>query len=198
MAKTAFKGEPVDLAGDLPAPGTAAPDFTLTGSDLSDVSLKDFAGRTLVLNIFPSIDTPVCATSVRKFNAAIGDYAKTSVLCISADLPFAHARFCGAEGLDQVVSASTFRNPSFGDAYGTRITSGPLAGLMARAVVVIDGTGRVIYTQLVDEITDEPDYDKALARLSDTDTLDACTTAFTAEHSRGMADDDPCDDGRAG
>lgn len=198
MARTAFKGEPVELSGELPAPGAAAPDFTLTRSDLSDVSLKDFAGKTLVLNIFPSIDTPVCAMSVRKFNAEIGNYDSAAVLCVSADLPFAHARFCGAEGLDHVVSASTFRSPGFGDAYGTRIADGPLKGLMARAVVVIDGRGKVIYTQLVDEISNEPDYDRALACLSSEDALEACTAAFTAEHSRGMADDGPCDDGRAG
>ena len=198
MAKTAFKGDPVELVGDLPAVGTSAPDFTLTRSDLSDVSLSDFSGQTLVLNIFPSIDTPVCAMTVRKFNAEIGNHDGAAVLCVSADLPFAHARFCGAEGLDHVVSASTFRSPAFGDAYGMRIAGGPLAGLMARAVVVIDGNGKVVYTQLVGDITEEPDYDKALAWLSDEDVLDACTYAFTAEHSRGMSDDGPCDDGRAG
>jgi thiol peroxidase len=166
MAKTAFKGSPVPLSGELPQPGMAAPGFTLTRSDLSDVSLSEYAGKTVVLNIFPSIDTPVCAMSVRKFNAEISNAENAVVLCISADLPFAHARFCGAEGLDQVVSASTFRNPEFGDAYGVRITEGPLAGLMARAVVVIDGDGKVAYTQLVEEISQEPDYEKALAHLS--------------------------------
>lgn len=166
MAMTAFKGSPVPLSGDLPQMGSAAPGFTLTRSDLSDVSLSDYAGKTVVLNIFPSIDTPVCAMSVRKFNAEISKAENAVVLCISADLPFAHARFCGAEGLDQVVSASTFRNPEFGDAYGIRITEGPLAELMARAVVVIDKDGKVAYTQLVAEISQEPDYEKALARLS--------------------------------
>lgn len=198
MAQTAFKGSPVGLSGDLPRPGTQAPDFTLTRTDLSTVSLKDYSGKTVVLNIFPSIDTPVCAMSVRKFNAEIGKHDKAVVICVSADLPFAHARFCGAEGLDHVVSASTFRSPGFGDAYGTRITDGPLAGLMARAVVVIDGKGKVAYTQLVKEITEEPDYAKAMACLSSEDVLAACTASFTAEHSRGMADDGPCDDGRAG
>jgi thiol peroxidase len=169
MAKTAFKGSPVQLSGDLPQPGEVAPAFTLTGSDLTDVSLKDYAGKTVVLNIFPSIDTPVCAMSVRKFNAEIGNTDNAVVLCISADLPFAHARFCGAEGLDHVVSASTFRNPDFGDDYGVRITSGPLAGLMARAVMVIDGQGKVTYTQLVEEISQEPDYDAALACLANED-----------------------------
>ncbi|BBO84703.1 putative thiol peroxidase [Desulfosarcina ovata subsp. sediminis] len=198
MAKTAFKGTPVTLAGDLPQVGSLAPDFTLTKSDLSNVSLSDYAGKTVVLNIFPSIDTPVCAMSVRKFNTEIGNYENAVVLCVSADLPFAHARFCGAEGLDHVVSASTFRSPGFGDAYGTRIGDGPLAGLMARAVVVIDGAGKVTYTQLVEEISQEPDYDKALAALADKDPLQACTASPTAEHSRGLADDGPCDDGRAG
>jgi thiol peroxidase len=166
MAQTAFKGTPVQLSGDLPQPGATAPDFTLTRSDLSDVSLKDYAGKTVVLNIFPSIDTPVCAMSVRKFNAEIDKVDNAVVLCISADLPFAHARFCGAEGLDHVVSASTFRSPGFGDDYGMRITEGPLAGLMARAVMVIDGQGKVAYAQLVEEISQEPDYEKAMAHLS--------------------------------
>lgn len=167
MAQTALKGKPVQLSGELPQPGTNAPDFTLTGKDLSPVSLKDYAGKTVVLNIFPSIDTPVCAMSVRKFNAAIGNHGNAVVICVSADLPFAHARFCGAEGLDHVVSASTFRSPGFGDAYGTRIASGPLTGLMARAVVIVDAKGKVKYTQLVPEISQEPDYDDVLARLAD-------------------------------
>lgn len=198
MAQTAFKGSPVQLSGELPQPGMDAPDFTLTRNDLSDVSLKEYAGKTVVLNIFPSIDTPVCAMSVRKFNAEIGKYDNAVVLCVSADLPFAHARFCGAEGLDHVVSASTFRNPGFGDAFGMRIADGPLAGLMARAVVVIDGQGKVAYTQLVDEISNEPDYDDALSCLSSDDVLQACTATSTAEHSRGMDDEGPCDDGRGG
>lgn len=166
MAQTALKGSPVQLSGDLPQPGMDAPDFTLTGKDLSPVSLKDYAGKTVVLNIFPSIDTPVCAMSVRRFNAEIGNHDNAVVLCVSADLPFAHARFCGAEGLDHVVSASTFRSPGFGDAYGTRITSGPLTGLMARAVVIINAQGKVTYTQLVPEISQEPDYADALAKLA--------------------------------
>lgn len=198
MAQTAFKGSPVPLSGELPQQGMFAPDFTLTRSDLSDVSLKDYSGKTVVLNIFPSIDTPVCAMSVRKFNAEIGNHDNAVVLCVSADLPFAHARFCGAEGLDHVVSASTFRSSGFGDAYGTRITGGPLAGLMAQAVVVIDGQGKVAYSQLVEDIGQEPDYDTALACLSNEDVLLACTASFTAEHSRGLDDDGPCDDGRAG
>lgn len=198
MAQTAFKGSPVPLSGDLPRVGDMAPDFTLTSTDLADVRLRDYAGKIVVLNIFPSIDTPVCAMTVRKFNNEIGNTDNATVICISADLPFAHARFCGAEGLDHVVSASTFRSPEFGDAYGVRITDGPLAGLMARAVVVIDGQGRVAYTQLVKEISEEPDYDTALACLANEDVLQSCTASFTAEHSRGLDEDGPCDDGRAG
>ncbi len=198
MATTAFKGNPVKLSGELPQPGNYAPAFTLTKTDLSDISLKDYAGKTVVLNIFPSIDTPVCAMSVRKFNAEIGKSENAVVLCISADLPFAHGRFCGAEGLNDVVSASTFRSPEFGDDYGVRIVDGPFAGLMARAVIVIDGRGMVVYSQLVDEISKEPDYETALACLTSEAVLDACTTSFTAEHSRAASDDDPCDDGRAG
>jgi len=165
MTQTAFKGSPVSLSGELPQPGTVAPEFTLTGSDLSPISLKDYAGKTVVLNIFPSLDTPICALSVRKFNTEIGKSDNAVVLCISADLPFAHARFCGTEGLNHVISASTFRSPEFGEAYGTRIIDGPLAGLMARAVVVIDQQGKVACTQLVEEISQEPDYEKALACL---------------------------------
>lgn len=198
MMGTAFKGKPVSLSGDLPRPGTSAPDFKLTRGDLSDLSLQDYAGQTVVLNIFPSIDTPLCAMSVRKFNSEIGKHSGAVVLCISADLPFAHARFCGAEGLEHVVLASTFRSPAFGDAYGVKITDGVLAGLMARAIVVIDGRGTIVYTQLVADISKEPDYDRALAWLSSSEVLEACTASFTAEHSRGLAEDGPCDDGRSG
>lgn len=198
MAQTAFKGSPVQLSGDLPRVGEMAPEFTLTGKDLGDISLRDYAGKIIVLSIFPSIDTPVCAMSVRKFNGEIGKHDNAVVICVSADLPFAHARYCGAEGLDHVVTASTFRSPEFGDAYGVRITDGPLAGLMARAVVVIDGQGKVVYTQLVKEISEEPDYETALACLANEDILQTCTASFTAEHSRGMAEDGPCDDGRGG
>ncbi len=198
MAQTAFKGSPVQLSGDLPRVGAMAPDFTLAGKDLADVRLRDYAGKIVVLNIFPSIDTPVCAMTVRKFNTEIGKTDNAVVICVSADLPFAHARFCGAEGLDHVVSASTFRSPEFGDAYGVRIADGPLAGLMARAVVVIDGQGNVVYTELVKEIAEEPNYETALACLENEAVLQTCTASFTAEHSRSTAEDGPCDDGRAG
>jgi len=168
MATVTFKGAPVPTAGDLPAVGQPAPDFSLTKTDMSDVSLTDFSGKTVVLNIFPSVDTPVCAMTVRKFNAEIAQFDHAVVLCVSRDLPFAHARFCGAEGLDNVISASELRTLDFGQRYGIRITDGPLAGLMARAVVIVDSNGIVRYTQLVPEIAEEPDYDEALAVLRET------------------------------
>jgi thiol peroxidase len=162
MATTQLKGHLVRLEGELPLVGAQAPDFLLTRGDLSDVALKDFAGSRIVLNIFPSIDTPVCATSVRTFNAKFHSRIGTVVLCVSMDLPFAQGRFCAAEGLNNVIPASAFRSPGFGKAYGVLIADGPLAGLLARAVVIIGTGGKVVYTQLVDEITREPDYDAAL------------------------------------
>lgn len=164
MAETKFKGDTVHTVGDLPAVGAQAPDFTLTGSTLSDVTLADQAGRRVVLNIFPSVDTGVCAASVRRFNEIAAALDNTTVVCVSADLPFALGRFCGAEGIDNVVVGSTFRS-SFADDYGTRLIDGPLAGLNARSVVVLDAEGRVIYTELVPETTQEPDYDAAVAAL---------------------------------
>ena len=164
MAETKFKGTTVNTVGDLPAEGAAAPDFTLTGSDLADVKLSDYAGRRVVLNIFPSIDTGVCATSVRKFNELASSLDNTTVVCASADLPFALGRFCGAEGIENVVVGSTFRS-SFADDYGTKLLDGPLAGLNARSVVVIDADGKVVHTELVPETTQEPDYDAAVAAL---------------------------------
>lgn len=165
MAKITLKGNPVTTSGDLPAVGSKAPDFKLTKTDLSDVGLGDFAGKTVVLNVFPSIDTAVCAASVRRFNAEVDKLGDTVVLCASADLPFAHARFCGAEGLDRVQSVSDLRDKGFGDRYGVRIVDGPLAGLLARSVVVIDPSGAVSYTELVPEIVQEPNYDAALAAI---------------------------------
>ncbi|GAA1785493.1 thiol peroxidase [Nostocoides veronense] len=165
MATTAFKGNPVHTVGDLPAQGGAAPDFTLTGSDLSDVTLAGLAGRRVVLNIFPSVDTGVCAASVRKFNELASGLENTSVVCASADLPFALSRFCGAEGIENVVAASSFRS-DFGADYGVTMTDGPLRGLLARSVVVLDADGKVTYTEVVPEITTEPDYDAAIAALS--------------------------------
>ncbi len=177
--------------------GGAAPAFSLTGGDLADVSLSDYQGKKVVLNIFPSIDTPTCSASVRKFNSELAGHENTVVLCISRDLPFAHSRFCEAEGIKDVVPLSELRDRSFGRDYGVEITDGPLAGLLARAVVILDDAGKVAYTQLVDEISEAPDYEKALAALSD-EQLMACTTSFSAEDSRGDMFEEPCDDGRAG
>ncbi|WP_295387996.1 thiol peroxidase [uncultured Thiodictyon sp.] len=165
MAKTALQGNPVSLYGDLPAVGHPAPDFTLVAKDLSDKTLADFAGKKKLLNIVPSLDTPVCATSTKKFNEAMAGKTDAVALVISADLPFAMGRFCGAEGIDNVVSLSTMRSPSFAQDYGVLITDGPLAGITARAVIVLDAQDQVVYTQLVPEISQEPDYEAALAAL---------------------------------
>jgi thiol peroxidase len=165
MASITLKGNPVNTNGQLPAVGSKAPDFKLTKTDLGDCSLADFAGKTVVLSIFPSVDTPTCAASVRRFNAEVDKLGSAVVICASADLPFAHSRFCGAEGLQRVVSASDMRDKAFGERYGVKIVDGPLAGLLARAVVVIGADGAVKHTQLVGEIADEPNYDAALAAV---------------------------------
>lgn len=165
MAKITLKGMPVNTSGDLPAVGETAPAFSLTKTDLSESSLHDFRGQRLVLNIFPSIDTSTCAQSVRTFNKRAGELPNTTVLCISADLPFAQKRFCGAEGLEQVIPASDFRNKGFGKDYGVTILDGGLRGLLARAVVVLDEDATVIHTELVPEIAQEPDYEAALQAL---------------------------------
>lgn len=166
MTQITLQGNPVQTVGNLPAIGTAAPDFKLVKTDLSEAGLHDFAGRNIILNIFPSLDTSVCAASVRRFNKEAGESPDTVVLCISADLPFAHARFCEAEGLNDVIPLSVFRSPEFGRDYGVTLTTGPLAGLLSRAVVIIDKSGKVSYTEQVPEITEEPDYDAALLALS--------------------------------
>jgi thiol peroxidase len=166
MAKIAFKGNPIATVGDLPKVGGAAPDFSLVKTDLTAVSKKDFAGKNIVLNIFPSVDTPVCATSVRTFNKRVVAAPNTVVLCVSRDLPFAHKRFCGAEGIDKVHAVSWYRGADFGKDYGVTIVDGPLAGLFARAVVVLGADGKVKYTELVPEIAQEPNYDRALATVS--------------------------------
>ncbi len=163
MAQTALGGNPVNTAGDLPAVGSPTPDFTLTKADLSDITSVDLAGQRVVLNIFPSIDTPTCAESVRQFNKLATELDNTMVLNVSADLPFAQGRFCGAEGLTNVSNASTFRG-GFGS-YGVELTDGKLAGLLARAVVVLDVDGTVLHSQLVPEIAQEPNYDAAIASL---------------------------------
>jgi thioredoxin-dependent peroxiredoxin len=164
MAQITLRGNAINTVGELPAVGSPAPNFTLTGSDLGSVSSDQFRGKPVLLNIFPSVDTPVCATSVRTFNqraAASG----LAVLCVSKDLPFAQGRFCGAEGIENVKTASAFRD-SFGEDYGITIVDGPMAGLLARAVVVIGADGNVAYSELVPEIATEPNYDAALAALS--------------------------------
>jgi thioredoxin-dependent peroxiredoxin len=166
MAQTALRGNPIHTSGDLPAVGADGPAFSLTQKDLSPITNADLAGKNVVLNIFPSIDTPTCATSVRTFNERAAGLDNTAVLCVSADLPFAQGRFCGAEGIENVSTASTFKNPEFLSSYGVGMVDGPLAGLCARAVVVLDGSGKVVYTELVPEIASEPDYDAALGALS--------------------------------
>jgi len=165
MATVTLKGNPFQTVGNLPAVGAQAADFVLTGAGLADVRLADFAGSRLVLNIFPSVDTPTCATSVRKFNQALSSLENTKVLCISADLPFAQARFCGAEGLESVLNGSSFRS-GFGQDYGVTFADGPLRGLLSRAVVVIDTDGKVLHTEQVAETADEPSYEAALAVLA--------------------------------
>ena len=166
MATVTFKNSlTVKLNGNLPAVGTQAPNFKGTKTDLTDVHLEDYRGKRVVLNVFPSVDTGVCAASVRRFNAEASKLDNTVVLCISKDLPFAQARFCGAEGLDKVVPLSTFRCNCFTDGYGLLQEDGPLYGLLARAVIVIDEHGKVLYTELVPELTHEPNYEAALAVL---------------------------------
>jgi thiol peroxidase len=167
MASITLKGSRITTIGELPEINTMAPDFTLTKTDLSDATLKDFSGKTIVLNIFPSIDTPVCAASVRKFNDEASRFDNTVVLCISADLPFAHQRFCEVEGLKDVIPLSVFRSQEFGTNYGVTITDSPLKGLMSRAIVVIDKTGNVVYKQQAPEIAQEPNYDEALKAISE-------------------------------
>ncbi|MBM9606378.1 thiol peroxidase [Desulfopila inferna] len=165
MTTITLKGNAIETIGELPTIGGKVPDFTLAATDLSDRSLADFTGKRIIFNIFPSLDTPVCAASVRKFNSEASALDNTAVLCISADLPFAHNRFCEAEGLDKVTALSTFRSPRFGEDYGVKITTGPLAGLLSRAVVVTDAEGVVKYTEQVPEIAQDPDFDAALAVL---------------------------------
>jgi thioredoxin-dependent peroxiredoxin len=165
MATITLKGNAFHTSGDMPANGAAAPVFKLVKSDLSEMSLSELKGKKVLLNIFPSLDTAVCASSVRKFNEKAAALENTVVLSISKDLPFAMSRFCSAEGIENVVSLSAFRDSAFGEEYGLNITDGPLAGLLARGVVVVDEEGMVAYSELVPEIVQEPDYDKALAAL---------------------------------
>lgn len=164
MATVTLQGNPFKTCGELPAKGSKAPAFALVQADLSDVTLEAATGQRTILNIFPSIDTPTCATSVRQFNQRVADLENTRVICVSADLPFATGRFCGAEGIDGVTVGSSFRS-SFGQDYGVAMADGPLAGLLSRAVIVIDADGTILHTEQVAEIADEPNYDAALAVL---------------------------------
>ncbi len=166
MATVTLKGNTLNTIGELPKVGTKAPDFTLTATDLSSKSLNDFKGKNLVLNIFPSVDTGTCAQSVRQFNKEASSLQNTKVLCISNDLPFAQARFCGAEGLDNVISLSDFKTREFGKHYGVTFTNGPLQGLLSRAVVVINTNGEIVHTEQVAETTNEPNYKDALNALN--------------------------------
>lgn len=165
MATINLQGNPIETIGNLPQSDKKAPDFTLVAADLSEKHLKDFLGSKLVLNIFPSVDTGTCATSVREFNKKAATLENTKVLCISKDLPFAQSRFCGAEGIDNVVMLSDFVNGNFGKDYGLEITTGPLKGLHSRCIVVINENGDVVYTEQVNEVVDEPNYENALKSL---------------------------------
>jgi thioredoxin-dependent peroxiredoxin len=166
MAEITLKRNTIHTKGELPKAGSMAPDFKLTKTDLSDISLKDFAGKRVVVNIFPSLDTSVCAASVRRFNEEVEKLDNTVVLCASRDLPYAHKRFCSAEGLDNVVSLSELRDSKFGDDYNVRIIDGPMKGLLSRAVVVVDEEGKVIYTEQVPNIGQEPNYEAVVSALS--------------------------------
>ncbi len=165
MSSITFKGNPIETVGELPKVGDMAPDFRVTNTDLQDVSLSDFEGKNLILNIFPSVDTGICAASVREFNKRAAGLKNTQVLCISKDLPFAHKRFCGAEGIENVMSASQYKDQSFSEKYRVDMLNGPLAGLMSRAIVVVNVEGEVTYVEQVPEIVQEPDYDQALASI---------------------------------
>jgi thiol peroxidase len=165
MAKTALKGNTVNTSGELPSIGSSAPLFTLVSNSLAPLSLESYEGKRVILNIFPSVDTGTCATSVRTFNKKSSELENTVVICISKDLPFAQKRFCGAEGIENVEMASEFRNSKFSNDYGVLLTDGPLEGLMARSIVVLDEEHKVIHTELVSEITEEPNYEAAISVL---------------------------------
>ena len=165
MAQITLKGNAINTVGELPEIGSAAPGFSLTKTDLTETTLSDYAGKNLILNIFPSLDTGTCAASVRRFNKEASDLDNTVVLCVSKDLPFAHKRFCETEGIENVINTSEFRNESFSDNYKVKIADGPLAGVFSRSIVVIDPEGKVTYTQQVAETTEEPDYASAIAAI---------------------------------
>lgn len=199
MAKVTFKDSTVNTIGNLPAVGDAAPDFLLTRTDMSDITPGDLKGKRVVINIFPSVETPVCSKSVKRFNDEVKKLENTEIVCASKDLPFAHARFNAEEEIRNVISVCELRNLSFGNNYGVRLVDGPLAGLFARALVVLDENSRVIFTQLVPDISQEPDYDSVLKLLgSGSASVEGCTRTSTAEHSRLNEGNEPCDDGRSG
>jgi len=201
MTEVTLDGKTARIKGELPKTGSVAPDFLLTATDLGDMRLSDFEGSRIIMNIFPSLETLVCAESVRRFNEMANGLDNTKVLCISRDLPFAHERFNNKEGIDNVVSLSELRNTNFGDDYGMRIVDGPFAGLLARSVVVLDEKMRVIHTHIVQEIGEEPDYEAAInaAATGTIETADDefCTTAPDSEQAR-LDDDQACDEGRSG
>jgi len=165
MAVITLNGSPIHTIGTLPAIGTTAPDFIVTKTDLSDVHLSNYRGKKIILNIFPSLDTPTCATAMGKFNEIAGKLNQVLILCVSKDLPFAQQRFCTAQHLQNVQPASVFRHPEFGNQYGVTIIDGPLIGILSRAVVIIDEKGKIIYSEQVKELSNEPDYDSMLAAL---------------------------------
>lgn len=188
MSQVTLGGNPIEVSGTFPSEGQQAPAFTLVGADLGDITLASFAGKRKVLNIVPSLDTPTCATSTRKFNEAAGKLDNTVVLVVSGDLPFAAKRFCTTEGLANVVTASTFRGHEFAQSYGVDVTSGPLKGLTARAVVVLDENDKVLHAELVPEIKNEPNYDSALAALVKCIDGPLWRSAYGARRSFGSAD----------
>lgn len=212
MTEIIVKGNKTKAKGYLPEIGDKAADFKLTKTDLSDIGLGDFKGKNIILNIFPSIDTAVCAASVRRFNTEVSKIEGTVVLCVSLDLPFAHGRFCAAEGINNVISVSAFRSPDFIKSYGLVIDEGPLKGLLARYVVSIDTTGTIVYSETSKDLSEEPDYEEVVACITKPMKevsapassgkkqlpLDRCVYPATAEDSRIFNDDEPCDDGRAG
>lgn len=220
MTDITVKGTAVKTAGYLPEIGDTAPGFTLAKTDLSDITLNELKGGYVVLNIFPSIDTPVCSASVRRFNKEAANLENTVVLCVSLDLPFAHTRFCETEGIKNASLVSAYRSTDFLKGYGLTVDEGPLKGLLARSVVIINPNGNVIFSETVAELTDEPDYEEALRVLSedaaitddpvgaavaaekggsqDGGKLNRCTYPSNAESSRLFNEDEPCDDGRAG
>ena len=202
MAEIIINGKPANTTGSLPAVGDKAPGFVLTKTDLSGISLNDLKGKNVILNIFPSIDTPVCSTSVRRFNTEVANLPNTAVLCVSMDLPFAHARFCTTEGISGVIPVSKMGDNSFGEDYGVMIADGMLKGLFARAVVAVNDEGIVIYSKFARDLSEEPDYNEVLTVFKKNDTgktsLNICSGPMNAESARFDDPNEPCDDGRGG